>query len=125
MFKPEIRWDYKGDETFPLTSTFKTIACAKLLHDNDSGRLDIEDKVKVKESDIMEYSPVMKNYIGQEVTLNSCMCQAAMHTSDNTAANIIIESVGGTQSITNFVRDIGDKRTRLDRIEPDLNEGCT
>lgn len=26
-------WDYNGDQRFPLTSTFKTIACAKLLYD--------------------------------------------------------------------------------------------
>lgn len=117
-------WDYKGNETFPLTSTFKTIACAKLLHDYDSGSLDINNKVKVKESDIVEYSPVMKNYIDQEITLSHA-CQSTMYTSDNTAANIIIKSVGGTQSITNFVRNIGDKQTRLDRIEPELNEGAS
>ena len=116
-------WDYKGDDTFPLTSTFKTIACAKLLHDYDNHNIDINSKVKVKNIDLMEYSPVMKNYVDQEVTLNQA-CQAAMYTSDNTAANIIIKSVGGTQSITDFVRYLGDKKTRLDRIEPDLNEGA-
>ena len=117
------RWDYKGDEAFPLTSTFKTIACAKLLHDYDNHNIDINSKVKVKNTDLMEYSPVMKNYVDQEVTLNQA-CQAAMYMSDNTAANIIIKSVGGTQSITDFVRYLGDKKTRLDRIEPDLNEGA-
>ena len=117
------RWDYKGDEVFPLTSTFKTIACAKLLHDYDNHNIDINSKVKVKNTDLMEYSPVMKNYVDQEVTLNQA-CQAAMYMSDNTAANIIIKSVGGTQSITDFVRYLGDKKTRLDRIEPDLNEGA-
>jgi len=115
-------WDYKGDETFPLTSTFKTIACAKLLHDYDNKNIDMNNTVKIKDIDLVEYSPVMKNYVDQEITLSQA-CQAAMYMSDNTAANIIIKSVGGTQSITNFVRDIGDKNTRLDRLEPDLNEG--
>ena len=115
-------WDYKGGETFPLTSTFKTIACAKLLHDYDKKSIDIENTVKVKEIDLMEYSPVMKKYVDQEITLRQA-CQATMYMSDNTAANIIIKSVGGTQRITNFLRDIGDKNTRLDRLEPDLNEG--
>ena len=114
-------WNYKGDDTFPLTSTFKTIACAKLLYDNDHKIVDIESTVKIKEIDLMEYSPVMKNYIGQQITLKQ-VCQAAMYMSDNTAANIIIKAVDGTQSITDFVSDIGDKNTRLDRIEPYLNE---
>ncbi|APU75711.1 hypothetical protein BMI84_16930 [Vibrio parahaemolyticus] len=33
------RWDYRGDERFPLMSTFKTLACATMLSDMDSGKL--------------------------------------------------------------------------------------
>ena len=29
-------WDYKGNSRFPLMSTFKTLACAKLLADVDN-----------------------------------------------------------------------------------------
>ena len=115
-------WDHKGDERFPLTSTFKTIACAKLLYDYDNNKINLDNTVKIKKVDLMIYSPVMKKHVDQEVTLNQA-CQAAMYMSDNTAANIIIKSAGGTDSITSFVRGIGDNNTRLDRIEPDLNEG--
>lgn len=50
-------------------------------------------------------------------------CFATMTTSDNTAANIVINAVGDPKSITDFLRQIGDKETRLDRVEPELNEG--
>ncbi|WP_417879026.1 class A beta-lactamase [Vibrio sp.] len=116
-------WDHNGNERFPLTSTFKTIACAKLLYEFDNGKIPLDTKVQVKSTDLVTYSPIIEKYVGSEITLTDA-CHAAMTMSDNTAANIIIKAVGGTQSITNFVKDIGDTQTRLDRMEPDLNEGA-
>lgn len=115
-------WNYNGDVRFPLTSTFKTIACAKLLYDSENGQLSLAHNVNVKQVDLVAYSPIIEKYVGDSVTLNEA-CFATMSISDNTAANIIIKAVGGTQSITGFVRTMGDEVTRLDRMEPDLNEG--
>ena len=46
-----------------------------------------------------------------------------MTKSDNTAANIILSAVGGPEGVTDFSKTTGDKETRLDRIEPEQNEG--
>ena len=116
------QWSYQGDERFPLTSTFKTLACAKLLQDAERQRLKLTDSVTVQQSDLVTYSPVIEKQVGQPVTLNAA-CAAAMHTSDNTAANIIILAVGGPEGITRFMRELGDLVTRLDRREPELNQG--
>ena len=116
------QWSYKGDERFPLTSTFKTLACAKLLQDAERQRLKLTDSVTVQKSDLVTYSPVIEKQVGQAVTLNAA-CAAAMHTSDNTAANIVLHAVGGPEGITRFMRELGDPVTRLDRREPELNQG--
>jgi len=50
------------------------------------------------------------------------LCAAALNYSDNTAANLLLASLGGPQALTAYARSIGDPVTRLDRIEPDLNE---
>lgn len=50
------------------------------------------------------------------------LCQAAVAWSDNAAANLLIERLGGPENVTAFLRDIGDTITRLDRTEPALNE---
>jgi len=42
--------------------------------------------------------------------------------SDNTAANLILASLGGPKAVTTFARTLGDETTRLDRNEPTLNE---
>ncbi|MGR5067755.1 MULTISPECIES: CARB/PSE/RTG family carbenicillin-hydrolyzing class A beta-lactamase [Vibrio] len=115
------QWDYRGDERFPMMSTFKTLACATMLSDMDSGKLNKNATAKVEERNIVVWSPVMDRMTGQTTRVEHA-CEAAMLMSDNTAANIVLRSVGGPRVVTMFLRSIGDKATRLDRYEPGLNE---
>ncbi|EGQ8984811.1 CARB family carbenicillin-hydrolyzing class A beta-lactamase [Vibrio alginolyticus] len=115
------RWDYRGDERFPLMSTFKTLACAKMLSDMDSSKLSKNATAKVDERSIVVWSPVMDKLAGQNTRIEHA-CEAAMLMSDNTAANLVLNEIGGPKAVTMFLRTIGDKATRLDRIEPRLNE---
>ncbi len=115
------QWSYKGNARVPLTSTFKTIACAKLLNDADNEKVSLDNSVIVKKEALVAYSPVTEKYVGRKLTYNEA-CSATMLTSDNTAANIVINAVGGPCEITNFIRSFGDDFTRLDRFEPELNE---
>jgi beta-lactamase class A len=50
------------------------------------------------------------------------LCAAAITLSDNAAANLLLASIGGPPGLTAFARTLGDDVTRLDRIEPELNE---
>ncbi|MBR9856738.1 MAG: class A beta-lactamase [Gammaproteobacteria bacterium] len=114
-------WSYKGNKRFPLMSTFKTLSCAKLLSDYDKGKVNLNKLARVNEEDIITYSPIIENYIGADISLFNA-CKATLETSDNTAANIILENIGGPEALTEFMRQLGDSVTRLDRIEPNLNE---
>ena len=49
------------------------------------------------------------------------LCAAAIEQSDNTAGNLLLDTIGGPAGVTNFARTIGDEMTRLDRKEPELN----
>jgi beta-lactamase class A len=49
------------------------------------------------------------------------LCNAAVTVSDNTAANLLLNRIGGPEELTAFLRQCGDKVTRLDRNEPELN----
>ncbi|ASI94660.1 CARB/PSE/RTG family carbenicillin-hydrolyzing class A beta-lactamase [Vibrio rotiferianus] len=114
-------WDYRGDERFPMMSTFKTLACATMLSEMDSEKLDKNATAKVEERNIVVWSPVMDRMAGQTTRIEHA-CEAAMLMSDNTAANIVLRSIGGPNGVTRFLRSIGDGATRLDRFEPRLNE---
>lgn len=74
----------------------------------------------VDPADILPNSPVTRPRAGGEMTLAE-LCQAALQRSDNAAANILLNRIGGPQAVTAFARSIGDERTRLDRWETELN----
>ena len=111
-----------ADERFAMSSTFKTLACGALLEQVDEGRLALDTEVSFDESALVTYSPVTEQYAGhQPITLFE-LCDATMTTSDNTAANLILEALGGPEAITAFARRLDDSVTRLDRFETELNE---
>lgn len=115
-------WEQNSEHRFPMASTFKTLACGALLARVDQGDERLDRRVIVQASDLMSYSPVMQNRVGPPgVTLREA-CEATLFTSDNTAANIVLMAIGGPQSLTSFLRSVGDDHTRLDRYETELNE---
>ncbi|QRL05324.1 class A beta-lactamase [Vreelandella venusta] len=118
------RWEYNADQLFAMSSTFKTLACAALLQRVDEGSEQLERRIKVSASDIVTYSPVTEAYAdNREISLFE-LCEATLTTSDNTAANLILQAIGGPQAVTEFVRALGDSVTRLDRWETELNEAA-
>lgn len=115
------RWLYNANKRFPMVSTFKVLACGAFLARNDAGDEERNRLVMIAQSDVVPYSPVTEKWVGQEVSLDA-LCAATLRTSDNTAANKVLEALGGPDAVTAFLRSIGDKTTRLDRWETELNE---
>jgi beta-lactamase class A len=113
---------YRGDERFPMCSTFKLLAAALVLARVDQGRERLDRRVQVRAEDILEYAPVTQPRVGGAPMTVAELCEAAITLSDNTAANLLLRSFGGPEGLTAYVRTLGDDKTRLDRIEPDLNE---
>lgn len=115
------RWDHRAGERFPMMSTFKAFACAGVLMRADAGEEDLERRIAVEAGDLVTYSPVTEKRAGGSMTLAE-LCHATMTTSDNTAGNLVLGSLGGPVGFTAFMRSLGDEETRLDRWETALNE---
>ncbi|MFV1570265.1 class A beta-lactamase [Phaeobacter sp. JH20_02] len=113
-------WSHREDERFLMNSTVKAPICGAVLAQRDAGALALSDALPVREADLQSYSPVAKTRVGGDMTIGA-LCLAAIDMSDNTAANILIDHLGGPQAVTQFFRSIGDPVSRLDRREPDLN----
>ncbi|MDB5633469.1 MAG: Beta-lactamase [Tardiphaga sp.] len=110
------------DERFPMCSTFKTLAVAAVLSRADARKEDLARRVSFSKTDLVSYSPVTEGRAGGSGMSILELCEAAITRSDNTAANLLLASVGGPANVNAFVRTLGDQVTRLDRIEPDVNE---
>ena len=113
---------HRADERFPMCSTFKLLAAAAVLKRIDEGKERLDRRVKFTTSDIVINSPVTKERVGGEGMSVGDLCGAAMTVSDNTAGNLILASLGGPQALNDYLRSLGDNVTRLDRLEPELNE---
>ena len=116
---------YRADERFPLDSTHKAFTCAALLAKADRGEASMQRRVVFVSTDIVAYSPVTQNRIAPDAMSLNEICEAAVSQGDNTAANLILQVLGGPAVITAYFRSLGDAQSRLDREEPDLNEGAS
>jgi beta-lactamase class A len=115
------RIDYRPEERFPMCSTFKFLAAAAVLKRVDEKQEKLERFVPYGAKQILEYAPVTREHLKQGGMTLGALCAAAIEQSDNTAGNLLLDAIGGPAGLTNFVRTLGDRVTRLDRIEPELN----
>jgi beta-lactamase class A len=111
---------HRAQDSFAVCSTFKGYAAARVLQMVEHGELTLDRKVFVDPTAMVANSPRTQPRAGGEMTLDE-LCQAAVQVSDNTAANLLLKTIGGPPAITAFARSIGDDRTRLDRWETELN----
>ncbi|RTY59052.1 class A beta-lactamase [Pantoea sp. YU22] len=112
---------YRGDERFPLNSTHKALLCGALLSQQDKGRLMLSERTQFDRAALVTWSPVTEKSVAPATMSWQQLCHAAIAYSDNTAANLIAKKLGGQAAVTRFFADLGDKVTRLDRFEPELN----
>jgi beta-lactamase class A len=116
------RLAYRGDERFALCSTFKFLAAAAILARVDQGKETLDRRIIYAKSDLIEYSPITEKHTGDEGMTTGALCAAAVQLSDNTAGNLLLAALGGPAGLAQYCRSLGDDVTRLDRIEPGLND---
>jgi beta-lactamase class A len=94
---------------------------AAILKRVDEHKDQLDRFVKYGEADLMKYAPVTRAHVKEGGMTLEALCAAAIQQSDNTAANLLLDSIGGPKGVTGCARALGDKFTRLDRKEPELN----
>lgn len=112
---------WRADERFLMLSSFKLLASALVLDRADRGEESLQRRIRYRRQDLVSWSPVTERHVGGEGLSLAQLCEATLTTSDNTAANLILASYGGPAALTAYARRLGDRVTRLDRTEPELN----
>lgn len=111
--------EFRPNERFAYSSTFKPLAAAILLEENNIE--DLEKVVTYTNDDLVTYSPVTEKHVDTGLTLLE-ISEAAIRKSDNTAGNLLLEAIGGPDKFEQALRDIGDDVTKPERYETELNE---
>lgn len=111
-------------ERFALCSTYKVLAVGFVLARVDQGVEKLDRRVTYGKDILVAYSPETEKHAGGDGMTVAELCSAAITLSDNTAANLLLDSFGGPPALTAWLRSSGDTETRLDRKEPDLNQAA-
>ena len=110
---------HRAGERFAMCSTFKLLLCAAVLARIDAGKESEERTIAYGAGDLVTYSPVTEKHAGGMSV--GTLLDAVLSVSDNTAANLLLKTIGGPAGWTAFAQSIGDRTSRLDRFEPELN----
>jgi beta-lactamase class A len=119
---------YNPDVRFPTASVIKIYVLAKLYQDVANGKLSLSDEVVLHDSDKVPGSGILLFlHDGLKLSLND-LAWLMINMSDNTAANLLTDEVGGVEDVTSYIQSLGftqtkelarifDKRVYADSVE--------
>nr|WP_239168584.1 class A beta-lactamase [Actinoplanes deccanensis] len=110
---------HRADERFAHASTFKALLAGMLLRDLPDA--DLRRVITYSTSDLLEWAPVTSRHVASGMTVDALIAAAVQH-SDNTAANLLLDEIGGPKGLERELRRIGDRTTNVNRTEPTLNQ---
>ncbi|HEY8521292.1 MAG TPA: class A beta-lactamase [Gammaproteobacteria bacterium] len=115
---------HRAHERFAMCSVFKWLLAAQMLwiEERTPGFLDRQARFDEAYLAPLGYTPVTTANLERGWMTIGELAEAAVAQSDNGAANLLLERAMGPEGFTRFLRAHGDPVTRLDRIEPALNE---
>jgi len=109
---------YNDGERFAYASTFKALAAGAVLRKYSMSGLG--KVIRYSRDDLVAYSPVTEKHVETGMSLGA-LCDAAVRYSDNTAANLLFDALGGPKGLDSMLEEIGDDVTRMERREPELS----
>ena len=89
------RLEHRARERFAMCSTFKFLLAAAVLQRIDAGKDNADGILHYHHGDLLSHSPVTEKHDGEGGMTLSALCQAAIENSDNTAANLLLQTIGG------------------------------
>lgn len=116
----------RGDERFAFCSAFKVALAGAAFEKARAGAIDLDAQVAFSRDDFPGYQPIMEQKLVGDTgtaTLREAI-DATVTVSDNLAANLLIDAVGGPEAVTAIWREWFDGVSRLDRREIDLNDNA-
>lgn len=115
-------WFRNSDQRFPMQSVFKLPVGIVVLKLVDEGKLSLNQSVTVSRQDFAPgRNPFLKDIQGnsQQLTVQDLLARS-VGLSDNTAVDVLIRLVGGTEKVTTMLRQMNIQGIRVDRLERQL-----
>lgn len=112
-----------GDRRYPMQSVFKLPIGMAVLAAVDRGELALDQRVAVTPADFVsdrQHSPIRDRHPdGVELTVSELL-RAAASGSDGTAADVLLDLLGGPAGVEAFLREIGVEGVDVRATEKDM-----
>jgi beta-lactamase class A len=115
----ELHFD--AESRYAMASTFKLPLAAMVLWLADRSDLSLAEELSFAPGDPLPNSPTVEAARAEGRLPIMRLCAGIIEVSDNSAANLLLRRTGGPEALTRFIRAQGDRVTRLDRFELELN----
>jgi beta-lactamase class A len=115
-----------GNKYFPMQSVFKLHLALTVLNEVDRGKLSLNQKIEIKESDLRPviYSPLREKYPKGNVSLSlQDVLYYSTSLSDNNACDILFRLIGGTKIVNNYIHRIGVGDVSIKATEEEMSKG--
>jgi len=111
-FENGFTYNKNADKKLPMQSVFKFHIAAAVLNAVDKGKLSLDQKIKLDQSNLLEntWSPLRDQYPGGNVEIPlSEVIEYTVAKSDNNGCDILLKLLGGTQAVQKFMDSKGVK----------------
>ncbi|MCL4540097.1 MAG: class A beta-lactamase-related serine hydrolase, partial [Bacteroidetes bacterium] len=104
---------YNSDKRFETASVIKIWVLGKLYQEAKHGTLSLSDRVVLTDSDKVPGSGILQFMnAGLNPTLHD-LAWLMIDLSDNSAANMLVDQVGGLKKVDGFIRSVGLRKTKM------------
>ena len=114
-----------GNKKLPMLSVFKFHIALAVLDQVDQKKLSLNQPIFIKKSELLEntYSPFRNEFpdANLEKTLSELL-QYMVSKSDNNITDILINLVGGTETVQKFINSKGIKSCHIEADEAQMHE---
>ena len=82
--------------------TFKFLAAAAVLQRIDEKHEHLDRRVPYGAVDLLEWAPITRAHLHEGSMTLDALCAAAIEYSDNTAGNLLLQTIGGPAKLTEY-----------------------
>lgn len=116
----------RSDEHFAMQSVYKFHLALAILHLADEGKLQLDQKVTIKRSDIDSetHSPMRDAHPAQDITTTiKELLRYSVSLSDNNACDVLFKLAGGTKEVDQYIHSLGVKEVAIAATEREMKQG--
>lgn len=111
-----------GEQRFPMQSVYKLPIAMAVLAQVDQGKIKPDRKIRIEASDVVPASVVLDQKTqGKEFSVAELL-KYMVSDSDNTASDILLRLAGGSNIVTEHLRDLGINDIIVANTEKELGQ---